>query len=311
MKRIALILLIIAMLAELTGCGGSVVPPNTSETPATTPTAVLGESISDDEQPTVEMLTGVENTTLVDDENCAFSIRSVALSDYAGMELEVECVNKTDHTLIFSWTGVSVCGYQCDCSWSLEVAPGQQTNSIIGIDTYQLETWGVTSADQVGFDLNVFDSEDFMAEPYVSGRFEIFPTGLSADAVVYPTRVEVEGEQVVAQANGVSFIIEGFDMDAGSYNLHCYLENQTSETLMFTWEDVSVNSVAADPVWAELLVAGCRTYAEISFPASLLEQIEITEVEQIDFRLNVVNEEQCAVFVDQNFTFNPENSTVG
>lgn len=302
MKRLTGLSLIVTLLLSLTACGGDAASPEATTVASAEPTIIQTT-------PATEPENGAD--TLVDNESCAFSIRAVALSDYAGMELEVECVNKTDRSLIFSWVDVSVCGYQYDPLWSQEVAPGERLAGTIGIDTYRLESWGVMSVDEITFTLNVFDSEDFMAEPYVDDVFQIFPTGLTGDTVTYPDRVSTPGEQVVADNSGLSFIIESFQDDADVYTLRCYVRNGTDEALMLSLEDVTVNGVAIDPMWSELVSAGKQAYSQVTFLRSQLEDNGIGQVERIDFRLNAVSDDQGTVLLDQSATFTPADSTVG
>ena len=314
MKRITGLILSLILLLSLAACGGS---PEATEAPATQPAvteapteaATEAPTEPDETMPALEM----EETMLVDDENCAFSIHFASLNAYTGMELEGVCVNKTGKTLIFSWNNVSVCGYVYDPLWSQEVAPGETVNCSISIDTYQLEQYGVTSVDEITFTLNIFDSEDFMAEPYVDSVYTIYPTGLNAETVVYPDRVSVGGEQVVTDSEGVDFIIESFEDETNAYVLRCYLGNRTDIALMFAWEEVTVNGAAIDPMWAAEVPAGKRAYTEISFPRSQLEENGIEEVEQIDFRLVVSNMEdfEAENVLDDTFTFRAEDSIVG
>lgn len=313
MKRFLGLFLSVLMLLALAACGDSRAEPAPSGTSAPSAASTSVPTASEPaETEAEETVPGtVAPGTLVDDENCGFAVISTAVSDYAGMELEVLCTNKTDRTLMFAWTDVSVCGYQYDPLWSQEVAPGEAVTGTVGIDTYQLENWGIRTVDQIGFTLQVFDSEDFMAQPYVEKAFEIFPTGLTADTVTYPDRMAVEGEQVVIQQADVVFIIERFSDDASGYTLDVYLENGTDREQMFSWEDVCVNGAAVDPMWSEMVSAGKRTFAQVHFPADVLESQQIEAVEQIELTLLVTDPDSGEQVLSKTYTFDPGASAVG
>lgn len=304
MRKMIGLMLTIALLFMMSAC--------TPAAQETVPASTTVPTVPDQMQTLPEPETQTERVAqiLADNENCTFTMGAARFSDYAGLELEVTCINKTDKTLIFSWTDVSVCGYQYDPLWSQEVAPGQEVLSTVGLDTYQLERWGIPQVDEIRFTLNVFDSEDFMAEPYVDEICEVFPTGMTADTVSYPDRTPVEGEQVVLDQNGLKFIIESFEDTATEYTLHCYLENQTEQLLMFSWEDVTVNGTPVDPMWSEPVNAGMRAYAEISFPQSRLSGAGIDTVEEITFRLTALTD-AGETLLDENFAFAPSDSAVG
>ena len=316
MKRMIGLILSIILLVSLAACGAE---PETTQAPETPTTAVTGAPTeapateAPTEPPVVITEMDMGEAVLVDVENCTFTVRLASANEHLGVTLDAVCANKTGQPLIFAWNTVSVCGFMYDPFWAQEVAAGETVNSTVYIATYQLEQYGITSVDEITFTLYIFDSEDFMAEPYVNDVFTIYPTGLTADTVVYPERAAVGGEQVVTDSDGVAFIIESFENDAGTCTLRCYLNNRTDAALMFAWEDVTVNGIAIDPMWAAEVAAGKQAYSEITFYSSQLEENGITDIGQIDFRLVVSDLEdwEAENVLDQAFTFRAEDSIVG
>lgn len=313
MKRMIGLILSITMLLSLTACSAEPEAPETEAPTAVTDAPTEEATEPPTEVPNVITPLGMEESVLVDDENCTFSVHFASESEYVGMTLDAVCTNKTDRTLMFTWNTVSVCGYLYDPLWAEEVAPGESVNSTVYIDTFQLEQYGITSVDEIEFTLYIFDSADFMAEPFVNEVFTIYPTGLSADTYVRPERVSAEGEQVIADNGDLTFIIESAQWDGDAYTLRCYLRNRTNTALMYAWEDVAVDGCAIDPVWAVEVPAGKQAYSDITFYRSQLSKNGIEEPEQIDFRLTVTNLEdwEADAILDETFTFRPEDCAVG
>lgn len=308
MKRLIGLILSAALLLSLCACGA---PENSkSTTPAQQEQNATIPQTTPATQWTEEPIQTPEaETQLVDNDNCAFSLESVTRSDYAGMELTVLCTNKTDRTLMFAWTDVSVCGYQYDPVWSQEVGPGEQVASVIDLDTYRLELWGITDVDQIGFTLTVFDSADFMAQPFVDEALELYPTGKTA--YVRPDRKTSDGAQTMAADGGVELTIVSFQDDSDGYTLELYLENTTDRDQVFYWDEVCVNGIVVDPMWSELVGAGLRAYGQVSFPAEGLAEAGVDVVEAISFRLVVTEEQSGETTLEQTCTFHPEQSAVG
>lgn len=281
--------LVAVMLFVLSACGGE---PVVSETQPAAAAPIVTE-------PVVTPLE-MDETTLVDDENCAFSVRFASENEHLGMTLEAVCTNKTESSMIFSWNSVSVCGWLYDPQWSQEVGPGESVSSTVYIDTFQLEQYGVATVEEIVFTLYVFDSVDFMAEPYVNSAFTIYPTGLDAASVAYPERVSAEGEQVMADNESLTFIIEA--LEGGT--LEVYLENKTEKSLLFSWEDTALNGVPMDPMWAMELPAGTRAKSSVTFD---LTQADIGDLEEVSFRLLVTDalDWEAQPTMDEVFTYLP------
>lgn len=313
MKRISGLLMSILLLLTLAACGAkpeaaeAPAAPTTTEAPTQAPTGAPAEP--------EEVVTALDmdESVLVDDENCTFSVQLASTNEHLGMTLDALCVNKTDKTLYFTWNTVSVCGYMYDPFWAEEVAPGASLNSTVYIDTYQLEQYGITSVDEITFTLYVFDAGDFMAEPFVNETFTIYPTGLNAETVQYPQRAAVGGEQLVADNGDLRFIVESVEDDGTFYTLRCYMENKTASSLMFSWDSVTVNGTAIDPLWACEVAAGKQAYSEVTFWHSLLEEHGIGSPEEIGFRLTVSDLEnwEAENVLDEEFSVRAEDFVVG
>lgn len=308
MKKLFALALCAMMLFSLAACGEASAPETEVPTVATAaPTAAPEAETEAPTEATEAVVTtmSMEETVLVDDESCTFTVSLAAENAHLGMTMDAVCANKTDKTLYFTWNSVSVCGYMYDPLWSEQVAPGETVNSVVYIDTWQLEQYGITSVDEIEFTLFIFDSGDFMAEPFVNEVFRIYPTGLSAETFAYPERAAVRGEQVIVDNEDIAFIIEPIREDTETVTLRCYLSNKTESVLLYAWDSVSVNGCAMDPLWSAQVAAGKQAYADITFYRADLAANGIGLVEEVTFRLTAADAEdwEAEPVLDGEFTY--------
>jgi hypothetical protein len=248
------------------------------------------------------------DATIVDDENVTFTITSIEESGFWGFSLKVYCENKTDKDLMFSWDKVSVNGYMIDPFWASEIAAGRRSNTEISFFDNALERCNITSVDEIVFTLKAYDSNDWLADRLVNEEFIIYPTGLDANSVVYSERQPTTTEQIIVDNESCIFIIESEETDSiWGYTLNCYIENKTSEPLMFSWDNVSVNGFMIDPFWSNSVQPGKRSYSDISFLSSRFEENSISVVEEIEFELRIYNSDDWTApkIVEEKFTYAP------
>ena len=310
MKRMICLILALAMAFTLAACVSMEEPLVTTVTEATVEIdeAVAPETTEATEPETTEAPNTVMpvETVLLDNESCTFSFGPTSVSEVAGMQVNVTCVNKTQEDLVFSWNNVSVCGYMYDPNWAVTVHPGETEVSKVEIDTYALETMDIHSVDEITFQLNVVSSENWMDAPYAVEYFTIYPTGLSAENVVYPIREAVTSEQVLVDDENMTFIIEYVEADAFTYAVRCYITNKTAGTIMANWENVTVNGEPVDPFWTALVAPGKSAYSQVLFNMSDLESVGAAEVEQIDFDLLAYNDADGSELVRITATYLPQ-----
>ncbi len=91
-------------------------------------------------------------------------------------------------------------------------------------------------------------------------------------------------EVTVVDDDNLTIVVESFDTDRNSFNL--LLENKTDDvTLMFAADDVSVNGVMCDPLFATEVSPGMKSYADVTFYS--LEDAGINYIESVDMSFRV------------------------
>ena len=230
----------------------------------------------------------INDEVIVDNDDCTFKIVKAEDSSW-GFTLKTYCENKTaDKTLMFTTNQVCVNGYMIDPFWAKEVVAGKKANSEITFNSSDLKEIGISSPDEIIFELRVYNSDDWNADDFVKGVFTVYPTGKNPDEIVYPERKTTSDEKVFFDDDRITFVILNTkEDDIWGCTLNCYLENKTDKTLMFTWEDVSVNGFMIDPFWAREIPSGKRCYSGISFSKTGFEENNITKVEIIESTMRV------------------------
>ena len=308
MKRIFAILLVLSMLFSLAACGGD--PEPTEKVPgATKPVQTEAPTEEPTEAPTEPPAYTADNWNLVDNENVVFTVTEFRHNEHLGLEMHVYCENKTDKNMMFSLDGVSVLGVMYDPFWAEEVAAGKKANSTIYFDTFELAEMGIDSVDEISFRLSVMDNDNWMDEPFVDEVFTVYPTGKTAETVVYPQYRHKNGETVIVDGD-LLFIVEKVDdVDSSRYVLNCYIANRTDKNLLVSWDGVSVNGFMVNPYWSVSIASGKQAYSEIIFFRSELDKQDIEVVQDITFRLQASNSTDWSedYLFDEIFTFNPNH----
>ena len=172
MKKLIVILAALALIVS-TGCAAT--PVETTTKPVPQATAPTTEVTTVPEATIPETTAPVAELTLVDDENCTVIIKGYDADALLGYGVNVYLENKTDKELMFSVGEVSVNGYMCDPFWAATVSAGKKANEQIIFFESDLEANGIEIVEEITFTLNVYDSDDWLAEYLVKEVFTVNP----------------------------------------------------------------------------------------------------------------------------------------
>lgn len=117
---------------------------------------------------------------------------------------------------------------------------------------------------------------------------------------------------VVVDNEYITFTVKSvvYDEFWETYGLKVFMENKTDKTVMFSWDEVSVNGYMCDPFWASEVAAGKKENTEISWYLTSFEEndIDYTQITDIEFKLSAysTNEEtwDSTYYVEDVFTLN-------
>ena len=310
MKKALTVFMLLIFLIFMSSCGASgtsdektpSVPESSSSAvkPAETP-----KQEQKDNEPEADYT--LKDYVVADNEQCQFKINEV--KDKKGTaEFSIYCENRTeDKTLMFSVENCVVNGCAIDPFWAGSVAPGKKANDTFTFSKTQLEQYDLSSVDELRFKLNVYDYDDWFADKFVEEEFIVYPTGKTEGEVTPVRRSDESTDVLIVDNDDLKYVIcESGEGTFWAYYITVYMENKTDSPLMFSWRDVSVNGYMCDPFYATSVPAHSCFYSDVTFSTSAFEENGIGEVEEIEFSLNVYDEDSWMTdYLNETFTYKP------
>lgn len=312
MKKLLALLLTLLLLAGLTACTfvlpmlpGTAVPKasDTIETQNNNPfeTAAPVPQTDAPETKPVQNTEPAGNTepssddsafreqTLVDTDLCSMKIVGFAEDSFWGFTLQAELKNKTeDKNLRFYVDSGSVNGVCYDPYLYTDVAAGETATADISFYNDDLNDLLGRFTD-VELLINIYDADNWAAGNLVEDSFHIYPYG-KAEATTY-VREAQPTDTVLVDNNEFSFIMTDCDPEGfWGYTVNFYLVNKTKVPLYFyVTDDVTVNGHACDTLFGERVAPGKVAFSYMYWSDATLEDLGVTNVENIEFNLCVRN----------------------
>ncbi len=232
----------------------------------------------------------VEPFTAIDNEYCSITIKSIDPKNKWGYTVQTTLENKSaDVTYMFSVQSAAINGVDTDPLFATEVAPGKKSNSDISFPTSSLKDNGISDFTDIEMVFRVYDTNNWSADPVALETVHVYPYG-EEEAVVF-TREIKETDTVIIDDENITAIITGIDPDnTWGYTVNLFLINKTESGTMFAVEEASVNGYMIDPFFAKDVAAGKCAFTSMSWTKTSLEENDISEVEEIEFRLRVYDD---------------------
>lgn len=133
------------------------------------------------------------------------------------------------------------------------------------------------------------------------------PTEAPAEVPTEAPAITLEKLELV-NSEEVTFTVTEFQNNEHlGLQMHVYCENKSERPMIFSLDGVSVCGIMYDPFWAEEVAPGKAVNSIVSFDTFDLEQMGVRSVDEINFRLSVIDSEEWMnePFVDEYFTVYP------
>lgn len=245
--------------------------------------------------------------TVVDNDACKIVVTGLDPEGLWGYDVDVYLENKSEdvkYTYTLEYAAVN--GLEMMTFMSEEVAAGKKANSNFTLDTDDLEEAGLTVDDVTDITLNfrVYDSDDWSADDAANETVHIYPNGKS-EAVKYE-REPQDTDIVLMDTGDFSVTVTRcYVDDVWGYTAELYLVNNTDQEVLFNAENVSVNGFMIDPYWAATAHPGCCIYSTMSWDSDDFESNDITDVEEIELELSVMDSNTWDDLYQNTVTFEP------
>lgn len=286
MKKLAALFLVLVMLLSLAACGGE-----------TSGNGIANDSnqatSTNEETPKNDANNEITFTEMVaiDNEACTITITSIDADNMWGYTLNALLENKSaDKTYMFSVENAAINGVQTDPLFASEVAAGKKSNEEISFSDEELENNGITEYTDIELTFRVYDSEDWSADDVANETIHIYPYG--EDKAVKFVREEQSSDSVIIDNDNVTVIVTGYEEDGfWGYTVNLYLVNKTDKNIMFSVDEASVNGFMADPFYATSVAGGKCAFSSMAWSEETFEENGIADVETIEFKLRVYDED--------------------
>jgi len=287
------IIVTILVLFLLTACGGSKEGDTNTANQNNSSPAVTDNSKKEEKTPKFEEI------TVIDNDYMTMKFTGLNPNGTWGYTLKANIENKSDVNLLIGMNNTSVDGVMCDPFWATSVAAGKKMNCDISWSKSQLESSGLSGINNLQFVLHVSndDTWDNLFEEKCS---------LTIDAgCAAPKEVSYSGfnEIDVVDNDSLKFRVIGIDENGVmGYTLHVLIENGTNDYVTVGWDNVSVNGYMCDPFWATSVSPNCKSYTDISWAKTQLEENGISDIENVEFDLRMSSDATWTTLFEGNYT---------
>ncbi len=300
MKKLYVCLLVAAMSLSITACGGDTTEP--TEKGSTQTQETEAEENGENREDIV-----FQEMTAVDNEECSIVLTELEPDSFWGYTVKARLENKSaDKTYMFSLENASIDGVECSDLFAADVAPGKKANEEISLSDSELKENGVTDFSDIELSFRVYDSDDWMADPVARETVHIYPYG-EENATVFVREDQPEDIVLVDNDEVTVIVTASEDDEIWGYSTKLFLVNKTDKNLMFSTDEASINGYMFTSLFASTVSAGKCEFTSMSWLDSEMEENGITEVEEIEMRLKVYDDDNWSgdYLVDEVVTFCP------
>lgn len=320
MKKIITVSIAIMMLLSFTACSEKSVLSSDGEQKSTQSEIENSEEKtteeSEDEERTADVKADKKEDageisfteiTVVDNDECVIKITGIDPDNMWGFTLNAQCENKSaDKTYMFCVDSAAINGVQCDPFFAAEIAAGKKSNDDISFSGDELEENNIGEYTDIELTFRVYDSNDWEADPVALETVHVYPYG--EDKAVKFIRESQDSDTIIIDNEYVTAIVTGYEEDdILGYSVNLFLINKTDKNVMFSADEVSVNGFMADPFYATCVSAGNCKFSSMSWSDTTFEENNITDVEEIELKLRVYDEDDWSSddFANETVTLNP------
>ncbi|MBR5774419.1 MAG: hypothetical protein IKY44_06160 [Clostridia bacterium] len=298
MKNILLVFVVIIMMLSFVACGDG-------KSNNTTPTTSSNTNQTTNNNKNNEY--SIDETVVIDNSDCLIKITDIYDDNIWGFTIKVELENRSaDKKYMFTIDTASINGVVCDPLFASEVAAGKKANDKITFYTDTLDENNIGDYTDIELAFRVYDSDDWMSDDIAYETVHIYPLG--EDKAINYVRESKPTDNVIIDNEYITAIVTGYTQDDFfGYTVNYYFINKTDKNIMISADDVSVNDIMLDPLYATTIPAGKCAFSDMSWFDDEFMDNAITDVEKIEFIFSVSDYDDWLAddYVNESITLNP------
>ena len=299
MKKYTIIILALVLSLSLAACG---TPSSNNDklpnsTNATTP-VIPGTSPATDAAPAETTVTPTTDITL--DEQIIFekdgvriTAKSLILDEFWGPGIKVLVENDSTQNITVQTRNCSVNGLMLEPMFSCDVAAGKKANDTILFMNSDLDDAQISVIANIEFLLHIFNSDtwdDIVDSDIIT---------LNTSATDYVQVYNDSGFTAYDDGN-IKIVIQKLNSEDSFWgsDVYVYAENNTDENITIQVRDVSIDGFMIDPMFSCDIAANKKAYDTISFMESDLEENDITDITEMEFKFHIFNSDTWDDIID-------------
>lgn len=256
------------------------VQPEVTPEPTATPVASNNES--------------VEESVVLDQDGIAITLKSLNMGSLFGPELIFSIQNNSPKNITVQAWDVSVNDVMIRTLFSEDVVSGKIANADLTLMESDLEKAGIETIKNIELVFRVFESTTF-DKIFDSERITI-TTNADPD---YVQQYDESG-QLVFDQGGIRIFVQSLD-DQDSFwgaDVYLYIDNQTEQNIVVQVRDFSINDFMVDPMFSADVISGKKSYDEITFLESDLEDNGIDQINKLEFTFHIFDKDSWQTITD-------------
>lgn len=246
-------------------------------------------SNKDKEQKTTE----AKNTKLSIEEQVLWEVNDVKLTATAieedsifGTGIKILAENNSDKDVSFFCDALIVNDYMISDLMSINVTAGNKVNDTIDLFSSELEAAGIDKIGKIEMYIHMSDPDTY--ETIEKSECITIKTSLFDEI---DTEADTSGT-VLLEQDGIKIIGKYVDEDSfwGAAAL-LYIENNSDKNIIVQTDDVAINGFMISSICSQDVYAGKKAFATVDFLSSSLEENNITSVDTVEMKFQVLDED--------------------
>lgn len=295
MKRFALIILSFILTISFASCTMTLDNPNdttpigtkpvtTDETDKPSDSTNANDSEDQTTSSTIEPdEIAIEETTLYDKDGIKV-IAKEWVEDFWGDGIKLYIENNTDKDINLQVNHMIVNNFMIPTVlFSAEVAAGKKTHDTLTISEDTLEKCGITKIGLIEVDMYTYDSNEY------ERIAELGHAAIKTNLYNQTDGISGDGDVLLDQ-NGIKVIGRYIEEDT-FWGASVVLYMESDKDVVISAESLSVNGFSLTALSSFEILAGRKIVDAITIFESNLEENDITEIEEIEFKLKVMEKD--------------------